>query len=353
MLGPQTMLGAGDMMEESYDEAGIRPRYNGPEKGVLNINTTGGANRKDGGMNKKPGAASSTSVSENHEDIGIIRHSGPANAKYSTVEARTRTFREWPPALRQQPAQLAEAGFFYIGLSDQVKCFYCDGGLRNWQPEDDPWTEHARWFSECGFVRLVKGDEFISKCINSHPPVPVQGVPIVSRDRSRNTVSEDELQKMMSSPLVNQVLAMGIDSSKVKLALKRRIQETGSGFKFANELVEATLLQAQETQIANQGAAQLPPTLSVPAQAIPSHTQVPRAESQPQPTTMNPNRSTGEISNRIALGSGSNEELRSSNQNLLPSQNNPASAATVGASATNTLLEVRDPSRLRVSQPYH
>ena len=27
------MLGAGDMMEESYDEAGVRPRYNGPEKG--------------------------------------------------------------------------------------------------------------------------------------------------------------------------------------------------------------------------------------------------------------------------------------------------------------------------------
>ena len=28
------MLGAGEMMEESYDEAGIRPRpYNGPEKG--------------------------------------------------------------------------------------------------------------------------------------------------------------------------------------------------------------------------------------------------------------------------------------------------------------------------------
>ena len=86
--------------------------------GILNINTTGGANRKDGGMNKKPGAAS-TSVAENPEDIGIIRHSGPANAKYSTVEARKRTFREWPPALRQQPDELSEAGFFYIGLSDQ------------------------------------------------------------------------------------------------------------------------------------------------------------------------------------------------------------------------------------------
>ena len=87
----------------------------------MNINTTGGANRKDGGMNKKPGSSSSSSVAANPEDIGIIRHSGPANPKYSTVEARTRTFREWPPALRQQPAQLSEAGFFYIGLSDQGK----------------------------------------------------------------------------------------------------------------------------------------------------------------------------------------------------------------------------------------
>jgi hypothetical protein len=32
----------------------------------------------------------------------------------------------------------------FLGMSDQVKCFYCDGGLKNWQPEDDPWVEHAR-----------------------------------------------------------------------------------------------------------------------------------------------------------------------------------------------------------------
>ena len=78
------------------------------------------------------------------ENSGIIRHTGPQNNKYSTLEARLRSFRDWPPALKQEPRQLAEAGFYYIGFSDQTKCFYCDGGLRNWQPEDDPWTEHAR-----------------------------------------------------------------------------------------------------------------------------------------------------------------------------------------------------------------
>ena len=107
------------------------------------------------------------------ENVGIIRHSGPANAKYSTTESRLRSFRDWPPALRQEPKQLAEAGFYYIGLSDQTKCFYCDGGLRNWQPDDDPWTEHARWFSKCGFVRLIKGDEFIARCLIDRPPDPL------------------------------------------------------------------------------------------------------------------------------------------------------------------------------------
>merc|ERR1712223_477309 len=339
---PQSMMfGAGDMMEESFDEAGIRPRYNGPEKGVLNINTTAGANRKDGGMNKKPGSASSSSVAGNPEDIGIIRHSGPANAKYSTVEARKRTFREWPPALRQQPDELSEAGFFYIGLSDQVKCFYCDGGLRNWQPEDDPWTEHARWFSECGFVRLVKGDEFISKCINALPPVPVQGVPVVSRDRSRNTVSEDELQKMMSSPLVNQVLAMGIDSTKIKIALKKKMQETGSGFEFANDLVEATVLQAQDTQTANQGASQMPAALSLITQSLPSQQQVPLTESLPHPGNSEPNRLTTESLNRLAHNVVSSNQHGTTHQAQVPMQSSQTPAS--GASATiSAVLEAQE-----------
>ena len=38
----------------------------------------------------------------------------------------------------------------------------CDGGLRRWDPEDDPWTEHCRWFSSCAYARQVKGAEFIA-----------------------------------------------------------------------------------------------------------------------------------------------------------------------------------------------
>ncbi len=35
--------------------------------------------------------------------------------------------------------------------------------MKNWDPEDDPWEEHARWFGECAHLRLVKGQEFVEE----------------------------------------------------------------------------------------------------------------------------------------------------------------------------------------------
>lgn len=43
-----------------------------------------------------------------------------------------------------------------------MRCFACDGGLRRWGPEDDPWTEHCRWFPACPFARIKKGDDYIA-----------------------------------------------------------------------------------------------------------------------------------------------------------------------------------------------
>merc|ERR1712012_1478416 len=170
----------------------------------------------------------------NEEKAGIIKHSGPANAKYSTTESRLRSFRDWPPALRQEPKQLAEAGFYYIGLSDQTKCFYCDGGLRNWQPDDDPWTEHARWFSKCGFVRLIKGDEFIARCLIDRPPDPL------NKD-SQRPVTEEELKACMHSAVVQQALQAGIDHARIKMAMKKQLKEKGTNFKNVEALISATL----------------------------------------------------------------------------------------------------------------
>ena len=163
-----------------------------------------------------------------------MKHGGPLHPQYATLEARLRTFREWPPALRQKPRDLAEAGFYYIGLSDQVKCFYCDGGLRNWQSEDEPWKEHARWFQKCVFVRLVKGDGYIAECLKERPPEG--GEELSPGPRS---VSEDEVRRAMSQAIVKQVLSMGIDASRVKMAIKKRLENSGNALDTTESLISA------------------------------------------------------------------------------------------------------------------
>ena len=50
---------------------------------------------------------------------------------------------------------------YFLGFDDQVRCFACDGGLKKWDPEDDPLTEHCRWFPECPFLLEKKGEDFV------------------------------------------------------------------------------------------------------------------------------------------------------------------------------------------------
>ncbi|CAG2231340.1 BIRC2_3 [Mytilus edulis] len=57
---------------------------------------------------------------------------------------------------------MAEAGFYYTGNNDHVRCFHCGIGLQNWDSEDNPFVEHARWSQECQFLKDKKGLDFIA-----------------------------------------------------------------------------------------------------------------------------------------------------------------------------------------------
>lgn len=117
------------------------------------------------GNNRNTPLSNLSIISQNNlQELGINTHRGPKKSKYATLESRLRTFASWPDDLIQTPDALAQAGFYYEGSGDQVRCFHCDGGLRHWDPQDDPWTEHARWFPKCAYVQLVKGRDFIVAC---------------------------------------------------------------------------------------------------------------------------------------------------------------------------------------------
>ena len=88
----------------------------------------------------------------------------PTIPHYEIGDNRLASFQEWPKCMKQTPEQMADAGFFYTGKSDVVICFCCGGQLRDWLPEHNPWVEHAKNFSGCPYLKLVKTPGFIAEC---------------------------------------------------------------------------------------------------------------------------------------------------------------------------------------------
>lgn len=97
----------------------------------------------------------------NHSDSvinGSAYHPG-----FRMHHVRLESFRGWPTSLSQQPKDLARAGFYFFGVKDMVKCFFCNGGLKDWAAGDDPYQDHVRWFPKCQFIRQLMGSEYIEK----------------------------------------------------------------------------------------------------------------------------------------------------------------------------------------------
>lgn len=103
------------------------------------------------------------------DETGVFQQQRAAEYPAYAIESRRlRSFEDWPKQMKQKPAQLADAGFFYTGRSDSVTCFSCGGGLSSWEEDEDPWEQHALYFGdECKYVRLIKGvnyhDDVITK----------------------------------------------------------------------------------------------------------------------------------------------------------------------------------------------
>jgi hypothetical protein len=144
-----------------------------PEDRLNNV-LTGGANNNPAQnlvyMPKAGSAVSNTAVTTDFNQLQNVLNqthnvmSGKAySPSFTQLQARLDTFRDWPATLSQQPADLAKAGFYYFGIKDMVKCFFCNGGLKNWDHNDDPYEDHVRWFPKCQYVRQLMGVEYIEK----------------------------------------------------------------------------------------------------------------------------------------------------------------------------------------------
>jgi len=137
----------------------------------------------------------------------------PHNAHMRNQEAREKTFgapSSWPRAkVMATPADMADAGLFYLGQQDRVKCWYCNGGLQNWKMYDNPWFEHAKWYPTCEYVLAIKGPEFVARVTKLHPGI---GKP-TAQDRAK-----ERRQAQLVKP--KDIVEFPLPTSKVHIRVK-------------------------------------------------------------------------------------------------------------------------------------
>ncbi|XP_069607239.1 baculoviral IAP repeat-containing protein 7 isoform X1 [Ranitomeya imitator] len=115
--------------------------------------------------------------------------------------ARLATYSNWPPYAEVTPDVLARAGFFYTGHGDNVKCFHCDGELRNWERRDDPWREHAKWFPRCEFLIQSMGLAYVRGVQDTlFIPESTVSSPESQRSEDRSSGSRSDFVRVPEAP---------------------------------------------------------------------------------------------------------------------------------------------------------
>jgi baculoviral IAP repeat-containing protein 7/8 len=90
--------------------------------------------------------------------------------EFLSPSTRLKTFENWPRKSTQKPEQLVDAGFFYMGIGDHVRCFSCGGVLKDWDVNDQPWEQHALWYKKCEYLKFMKGEDYITNVLNLNIP---------------------------------------------------------------------------------------------------------------------------------------------------------------------------------------
>lgn len=93
--------------------------------------------------------------------VGVCYRDNVDNSKYMLQVKRMESFKGWPKEAVISGEKLADAGFYWTGTSDLVMCFWCGGGLEDWEEDEDAWVSHSKWFPKCCYVMEVKGMEFV------------------------------------------------------------------------------------------------------------------------------------------------------------------------------------------------
>ena len=201
----------------------------------------------------------STSTSDappSFQQLGIIIER-PKRRDLAHRASRLRTFQDWPSNHHLNVDDLTDAGFFFAGYGDCARCFFCGGGLRNWEINDNVWIEHARWFPRCTYIRYTRGQEFIDaiRRINDRGT----GINISLQDVAREMYGTSAVElplltgtedRIASDPAVRAVVEIGFDRQDVIQAAKdlRSAKQPVISDKIINKLIESGKQRGQPNE---------------------------------------------------------------------------------------------------------
>ncbi len=73
----------------------------------------------------------------------------------STYENRLATYKKWPVQMHPTMYDLTEAGLYYTGEGDIVKCCACGIVISQWWRTDNAWAEHYKWSPDCLYLKMI------------------------------------------------------------------------------------------------------------------------------------------------------------------------------------------------------
>ncbi|XP_015282475.1 PREDICTED: E3 ubiquitin-protein ligase XIAP [Gekko japonicus] len=166
----------------------------------------------------------------------------PKNPSMAGYEARLKSFLMWRYLVSKE--QLAQAGFYSIGDGDNVLCFYCGGGLREWRANDDPWEQHAQWFPG---TKHLSEQQSVTSIYNIQLTHSLQDS-TVSTSQLRGSITHRVDEELSQSHIVQDVMQMGFSLDEIRKAMERKRHLSTEHHRSIEALV-ADLINAQRENI--------------------------------------------------------------------------------------------------------
>jgi hypothetical protein len=214
--------------------------------------------------NQRQVSASNPSIVEVPHGQTIV---GAVHAEYSLVFRRRQTFENWPEAEQSSLPSIdsfVEAGFFYTNDKTIVRCFYCNGALRNWQATDDPKVEHARWFPQCAYIRQYIGENLYQAIQRKNRELRAQqNLQETYNGETSQCIpwTNDEIDRMVKArldlPVVEKLRQEGYSMAIIRKVYEMQLRFKKDDFKTDVDLRVACLILDKQVKLINGNEANI------------------------------------------------------------------------------------------------